>query len=121
MGRSLRAALAIWLLTLDPSLMTTKRQLVKSIAEKTALTQSQAAEVVQATLDGIADTLIMEGRIELRNFGVFEVKRRQARKARDPRTGETMDVPPRNVVVFRAGRILSARLATLPLPKKRRV
>ncbi len=100
--------------------MTTKRELVKSIAEKTALTQAQTAEVIQATLDAIADTVLMEGRIEFRNFGVFEVKRRQARKARDPRTGETMDVPPRNVIVFRAGRALAARLATLPPPKKRR-
>ena len=99
--------------------MTTKRELVKSVAERTAMTQSQTAEVVQAALDAIADAIVSEGRLELRNFGVFEIKRRRARKARDPRTGETMDVPARNVVQFRAGRTLLARVSALP-PAKRR-
>ena len=100
--------------------MATKRELAKTIAEKTALTQSQTAEVIQLTLDSIADAVIADGRMELRNFGVFEVKRRKARKARDPRTGETMDVPARNVVVFRPGRALESRVATLAPPRKRK-
>lgn len=95
--------------------MPTKRELVKTIAEKTALTQVQTGEVIQLALDAIADAIVSEGRMELRNFGVFEVKLRQPRKARDPRTGETMDVPARNVVVFRPGRALESLLATLPI------
>ncbi len=94
--------------------MTTKREIVKTVAEKTALTQVQAGEVIQLALEAIAEAIVREGRIELRNFGVFEVKRRAARKARDPRSGETMDVPPRNVVVFRAGRALEGAIADLP-------
>lgn len=97
--------------------MTTKREIVKAIAEKTALTQGQTREVVQLTFDAIMQSILEEGRIELRNFGVFEVKWRRARKARDPRSGETMDVPPRHVVVFRPGRTLEEGLAELPKPK----
>ena len=51
------------------------------------LTQGQVKEVVQRVIDGITETLVTEGRIELRNFGIFEVKRRKPRKARNPRTG----------------------------------
>lgn len=95
--------------------MPTKRDLIKVIAEKTALTQVQTGEVIQLALDAIAEAIVSEGRMELRNFGVFEVKLRQPRKARDPRTGETMDVPARNVVVFRPGRALDEQLADLPI------
>lgn len=98
--------------------MTTKREIVKVVAEKTALTQGQAGEVIQRALEAIAEAIVKEGRLELRNFGVFEVKHRAARKARDPRTGDTMDVPARNVVVFRAGRALGAAIADLPRPEE---
>ena len=54
------------------------------------------------------------GRVELRNFGVFEVKHRKPRKARHPVTGETMDVPARNVVVFRPSAWVEERVADLP-------
>ncbi len=64
----------------------TKKEIVKQISERAKLTQLQTKEIVQWTFDAIIDTLISEGRIELRNFGVFEVKRRKARKARNPRT-----------------------------------
>jgi nucleoid DNA-binding protein len=94
--------------------MPTKREIVKSIAEKTALTQAQTAEVVQLTLDSIVAAVLDEGRVELRNFGVFEVKHRKPRKARHPVTGETMDVPARNVVVFRPSAWVEERVADLP-------
>jgi len=93
--------------------VTTKRDIVKTVAERSAMTQAQTAEVVQFTLDAIADAIAEDGRLELRNFGVFEVKWRRARKARDPRNGETLDVPARNVVVFRAGRVLEQRVEGL--------
>jgi integration host factor subunit beta len=59
---------------------------------------------VQRTLDAIIQTLVSEGRIELRNFGVFEVKRRAPRKARNPRTGDKVYVPSKNVVTFKPGK-----------------
>lgn len=91
----------------------TKKEIVKSISEQTALTQAQTKEVVQATLDAIVDAIVNEGRIELRNFGVFELRRRPPRKARNPQTGEPVDVPAKNVVVFKPGRILEERIAPL--------
>ena len=56
------------------------------------------------TLDAIIQTLVSEGRIELRNFGVFEVKQRAPRKARNPRTGDKVYVPSKNVVTFKPGK-----------------
>ncbi len=91
----------------------TMREMVKSIAEKTALTQVQTAEVVDLALESIAATLLEEGRMELRNFGIFSVKHRKARKARDPRTGETMHVPARFTAVFKPGQAFEHRLARL--------
>jgi integration host factor subunit beta len=57
-------------------------------------------EIVQKTFNAIVETLVEERRIELRNFGVFEVKARAARKARNPRTGQRVDVPEKFVVTL---------------------
>lgn len=96
----------------------TKKEIVKQISERIGLTQLKTKEIVQQTFDAIVDTLIEVGRIELRNFGVFEVKRRRARKARNPKTGERVDVPPKNVVTFKPGKEMEERvrhLAGVPL------
>ena len=66
----------------------TKRDLVVKIAKETGIIQSDVADIVQMTLDNIAQELI-EGRdIELRNFGVFEIKVRKSRKGRNPNQPE---------------------------------
>lgn len=96
--------------------MTTKKEIVKTIAESTALTQVQTKEVVQRTFDAIVDAIISEGRIELRNFGVFELKHRRPRKARNPRTGEPVEVPAKIAVVFKPGRVMEERVAALGNP-----
>jgi len=82
----------------------TKKEIVKKISEDIALTQLKTKDIVQRTLDAIIQTLVAEGRIELRNFGVFEVKRRAPRKARNPRTGDKVYVPAKNVVTFKPGK-----------------
>src|SRR3954454_12714238 len=82
----------------------TKKEIVKKISEDIGLTQLKTKDIVQRTLDAIIHTLVSEGRIELRNFGVFEVKRRAPRKARNPRTGDKVFVPPKNVVTFKPGK-----------------
>jgi nucleoid DNA-binding protein len=97
----------------------TKKEIVKQISERIGLTQLKTKEIVQDTFNAIVDTLIEVGRIELRNFGVFEVKRRKARKARNPRTGEKVDVPPKFVVTFKPGKEMEERvrqMTTLPEP-----
>jgi nucleoid DNA-binding protein len=88
----------------------TKRDIAKAIAEKTGIHGTEVKTIVQQVLDGIIETLVSEGRIELRNFGVFEVKKRKARQARNPRTGAKVFVPEKTVVTFRAGRVLEARV-----------
>jgi nucleoid DNA-binding protein len=88
----------------------TKKEIVKQIAEHIGETQLKTKEIVQLTFKAIVDTLIEEKRIELRNFGVFEVKQRKARKARNPRTGDRVDVPPKNVVTFKPGKEMEERV-----------
>ena len=91
----------------------TKKEIVKTISEEIGLTQLKTKEIVQKTFDAIVETLLSEGRIELRNFGVFEVKKRKARKARNPRTGERVDVGPKMVVTFKPGKEMEEKVQRL--------
>ena len=91
----------------------TKKEIVKTISEEIGLTQLKTKEIVQKTFDAIVETLVADGRIELRNFGVFEVKRRAARKARNPRTGQRVDVPEKYVVTFKPGKEMEERVRRL--------
>lgn len=88
----------------------TKKEIVKAISEELGLTQLKTKEIVQKTFDAIVETLVTDGRIELRNFGVFEVKKRAARKARNPRTGGQVEVPAKFVVTFKPGKEMEARV-----------
>jgi nucleoid DNA-binding protein len=91
----------------------TKKEIVKQISDDLELTQLKVKDIVQKTFDAIVDTLLREGRIELRNFGVFEVKRRKARKARNPRTGDPVDVEPKNVVTFKPGKEMEEKVRNM--------
>ncbi|HWL11085.1 MAG TPA: HU family DNA-binding protein [Planctomicrobium sp.] len=91
----------------------TKKEIVKTISEECGLTQLKTKEIVQKTFEAIIDTLVTESRIELRNFGVFEVKKRAARKARNPRSGERVDVPEKFVVTFKPGKEMEERVLRL--------
>jgi integration host factor subunit beta len=88
----------------------TKKEIVKTISEEIGLTQLKTKEIVQKTFDAIVETLVEDHRIELRNFGVFEVKRRAARKARNPRTGDKVFVPEKFVVTFKPGKEMEERV-----------
>ena len=91
----------------------TKKEIVKTISEEIGLTQLKTKEIVQKTFDAIIDALVTEKRIELRNFGVFEVKKRAARKARNPRTGDKVFVPEKFVVSFKPGKEMELRVKQL--------
>src|SRR5438067_8939265 len=91
----------------------TKKEIVKTISEEIGLTQLKTKEIVQKTFDAIVETLIEERRIELRNFGVFEVKKRAARKARNPRTGDKVFVPEKYVVTFKPGKEMEEKVRQL--------
>jgi integration host factor subunit beta len=96
----------------------TKKEIVKTISEECGLTQLKTKEVVQKTFEAIIATLVGDSRhrIELRNFGVFEVKKRAARKARNPRTGERVEVAEKYVVTFKPGKEMEEQV--LELEKK---
>jgi nucleoid DNA-binding protein len=104
----------------------TKKDIVRTISEEIGLTQLKTKEIVQKTFDAIVETLVEDtkaklqkggtgplGRMELRNFGVFEVKRRAARKARNPRTGAKVFVPEKFVVTFKPGKEMEKRIRDL--------
>jgi integration host factor subunit beta len=91
----------------------TKKEIVRTISEEIGLTQLQTKEIVQKTFDAIVKALVAEHRIELRNFGVFEVKRRAPRKARNPRTGDKVLVPEKFVVTFKPGKEMEERVKEL--------
>jgi len=80
-----------------------KRDIVLKISEDTGIKQVVVKEVVQKTFDSILEALKSGKRIELRNFGVFQVKKRKKRIGRNPKTGEVVPVPERQTVVFKPG------------------
>jgi nucleoid DNA-binding protein len=81
----------------------TKKDIVLKITDMTGIKQVDVKKVVQKTFDVIIESLIRSEKVELRNFGVFKIKERRARFGRNPRTGESVPVPPRKVVIFKPG------------------
>lgn len=80
-----------------------KRDIVLKISQDTGVRQVVVKDVVQRTFDAIFEALKEGRRIELRNFGVFQVKKRKRRIGRNPKTGEVVPVPERHTVIFKPG------------------
>lgn len=91
---------------------TRKKDLVDRIAESTQVKNALVKAIVQNFLDEIISELTKGNRLEFRDFGVFEVKKRAARKAQNPKTLEPIDVPARRRVKFKMGRIMKKKLST---------
>ncbi len=89
----------------------TKRELVIDVAERLGYTQNEVSNVVQATLDAIIDSLAEGERLEIRNFGVFEIKKRDARMGRNPRTGQEVPISEKRVATFKPGKALKELVA----------
>ena len=88
-----------------------RSELVARIAaDNPHLTRSDAERVVQAVFEAITEKLAEGGRVELRGFGAFTVRHRDGRKGRNPRTGASVDVEPKAVPLFRAGKELRDRM-----------
>ena len=81
----------------------TKKDIILKITDMTGIKQVDVKKIVQKTFDVIVESLIRNEKVELRNFGVFKIKERKARFGRNPRTGDSVPVPPRKVVVFKPG------------------
>lgn len=93
----------------------TKADLVESVAEKTGLTRTDVAEVVDKFLEAIKQSLEGGNNIEIRGFGTFKIKHRKSRKARNPRTGEEVPVPDRKVPVFKPSSEFKNLITKLPV------
>ena len=88
-----------------------KTELVAAVAAKTELTKKDAEKAVAAVLDTVAETLAAGEKVQLVGFGTFETREREARTAKNPRTGETVEVAASRVPAFKAGQALKAKLA----------
>jgi integration host factor subunit beta len=88
----------------------TKKELVSRIADRTGQTKVITKDIIQMFLDEIITELGRGNRLEFREFGVFEIKERAARKAQNPRTLEKVDVPAKRVVKFKVGRLMKDRV-----------
>ena len=85
----------------------TKSVLIEKIAEKVeGLSKKQTEVVIEEIFDSIKDSLAKGGKVEIRGFGNFKLRSRNARKARNPKTGESVDVPPKKVPYFKVGKEL---------------
>jgi len=80
-----------------------RKDIAQKIARKCDITEVLAKRIINEVFDIIIETLRKEGRLELRDFGVFRVKERKPRKARNPKTGQEVMLPFRKVIVFKPG------------------
>jgi nucleoid DNA-binding protein len=89
----------------------TKRDMVVKISEEVGITQQQAFAVIQKTLEHITESLAEGNNVELRNFGVFEVRLTKSRVGRNPNKPETdVVIPARATVKFKPGKIMRQRV-----------
>ncbi len=91
----------------------TKRELILDVSSKLGgYTQSDVANVIQATFETIIEQLVDGNRLEVRNFGVFDIKVRDARIGRNPKTGDSVSVARKCIPIFKPGKALRDRVET---------
>ncbi len=96
-------------MTREPQTVT-KKELVNRISEQTGQTKVVVKDILQRFLDEIIEELASGNRLEFREFGVFEVRERAARRAQNPRTLEKVSVPAKRVVKYKVGRLMRERV-----------
>jgi integration host factor subunit beta len=84
----------------------TKADIVKLLADHVGLTRREAADALAVVLDGVIEAIQDGEKVELRGFGSFRTRKRQARQGRNPRTGAQVKVPPKVVPYFKPGKQL---------------
>lgn len=89
----------------------TKTELIDKVADKTKMTKKASGQAVDAIVAAISGSLAKGQKVQLVGFGSFEVKKREARKGRNPQTGAEIKIPTRKVPVFRAGKALKDAVA----------
>jgi len=88
-----------------------RKEIAEAIARKLKITDLLAKQIVKEVFSSIIDTVIKEGRLEMRNFGVFSIRERKPRKARNPKTGAEVLLPARKVMVFKPGYNVKKKLS----------
>ena len=88
-----------------------KTELIAAVAAKAGIEKKAADKAVNATIDAITDGLVKDGKVQLIGFGTFEVRKRKAKTARNPQTGEAVKVKATKVPVFKAGSGLKEKAA----------
>ncbi len=88
-----------------------KTELIAAVAAKTGLTKKDAEKVVNATIDSITESLVNGDKVNVSGFGIFEVKTREARVGRNPRTKETIQIPATKLPAFKASKTLKDAVA----------
>jgi integration host factor subunit beta len=88
----------------------TKAELVEIISTETGVNKKDTGTIVNHIMENIGQALVQGDKVELRGFGSFKVKTRRARLARNPRTGDSVDVPAKRVPFFKASNELKGRL-----------
>ena len=84
----------------------TKAELVERVADKIQLTKKQTEAVVNILLACITEALSAGDKVELRGFGSFRIRKRNPREGRNPKTGDTVQIPAKRVPFFKAGKEL---------------
>ena len=88
-----------------------KTELIAAVAEKTGLTKRDAERVVSATFETVTDTIKKGEKVSVSGFGIFEVKTREARVGRNPRTKEEIKIPATKLPAFKASKTLKDAIA----------
>ena len=88
-----------------------KTELVAAVAEKTGMSKKDSEKAVNAAFDSITEALAAGEKVQLVGFGAFEVKERNARVGRNPKTKETIEIPATTVPVFKAGKALKDKVS----------
>ena len=88
-----------------------KTELIAAVAEKTGLTKKDAERAINATVEAITESLVKGDKVSVSGFGIFEVKNREARVGRNPRTKETIEIPATRLPAFKAAKALKDAIA----------
>jgi len=88
----------------------TRAQLSEAVYQEVGLSRNESAELVEAVLNEIGDSLVRGDSVKISSFGSFQVRQKRGRMGRNPKTGEDVPIKPRRVLVFRASHVLKERI-----------
>jgi len=96
----------------------TKVDIVESIYEKVGFSKKEVAKIVESIFDIIKENLQREEKIKISGFGNFVVRRKRARRGRNPQTGSDIEISPRRILTFKPSQVLKGTLNRLEFPPK---